>query len=272
VSDLHETIETLRAAAFALRYDGTRPPNNPALRAAWPDLGRSWVANWVKELGRDALTIASNLTDARAAPTDEAALTPLENAAWRLGSAREKFHAVIALAYGIPSLHIGRDSKQTLSFRPSIDDTREKLKELRDRSEAADRVIGADGRVKASLLLRHQATHSLAPLIDAPSLLLYEAAIIERGGVNHYLSLHLPPKGLQEMRDIGAASIRERATRMLEGGLAALGQGMAHLADLLNETAELEPPPVIWCASEVDRCYYTRDEASVVSRASTASQ
>jgi len=33
---------------------------------------------------------------------------------------------------------------------------------------------------------------------------------------------------------------------------------MRHLANLLDETAELEPPPVSWKAMEVNRCYLTR--------------
>jgi hypothetical protein len=264
--DIEGAIEGLRGAALRLRYDGSKPPHNNELRSAWPDLGRAWVAAWVAELGRDASTIASDLGAARDASTDEDALTPLENAAWRLGVAREKFHAVIALSYGIPSLHIGDDANQTLSFRPRIEDTRAKLRELRNGSESAARVTNADGRVKAALLLRHQAAHSLAPLIKAHSLLLYEAALIERGGVMHYLSLHLPPKGLDRMKDIGAASLRERATRLLESGLAALLEAMRHLAKLLDETAELEPPPVIWKAMELNRCYYTRAEASAASR------
>lgn len=251
---------------MTLRYDGSKRPANDALRSAWPDLGRSWVAAWVDELGRDASTIAADLRTARAAATDEDSVTPLENAAWRLGSAREKLHAVIALAYAVPSLRIGKDAKQTLSFRPSIDDTRAKLRELRSRSEAAQRVINADGQLKGSLLLRHQAAHSLAPLIKSHSLTLYEGAIIERGGVRYYESLHLPPKGLDKMSDIGSASLRERATRLLDSGLRALVTAMKELSTLLDETAELEPPPIIWKAIETNECFDTRAEASARSR------
>ena len=251
---------------MTLRYDGSKRPANDALRSAWPDLGRAWVAAWVDEVGRDASTIAADLRAARDAASDEQALTPLENAAWRLGAAREKLHAVIALAYGVPSLRIGNDAKQTLSFRPNIEDTRAKLRELRALSDAAQRVINADGELKASLLLRHQAAHSLAPLIKSHSLTLYEAAIIERGGVSYYESLHLPPKGLDKMSDIGSASLRERATRLLDGGLRALASAMSELATLLDETAELEPPPIIWKAMEANECFYTRAEASAKSR------
>lgn len=266
MDDVAKATAKLREAAMKLRYDGSKRPANDALRSAWPDLGRSWVAAWVDEVGRDASIIAADLCAARAGASDEDALTPLENAAWRLGAAREKLHAVIALAYGVPSLRIGRDAKQTLSFRPNIDDTRAKLRELRSHSKSAQRVINADGQLKGSLLLRHQTAHSLAPLIKSHSLTLYEAAIIERGGVNYYLSLHLPPKGLDKMSDIGSASLRERATRLLDGGLHALLAAMNELATLLNETAELEPPPILWKAMETNECFNTRAEASARSR------
>ena len=93
--DVDGAVETLRAAAMALRYDGSKPPHNNELWSAWPDLGRAWVAAWVVELGRDASTIAADLRTARAAKTDDDALAPLENAAWRLGGAREDRKSVV---------------------------------------------------------------------------------------------------------------------------------------------------------------------------------
>jgi hypothetical protein len=57
------------------------------------------------------------------------------------------------------------------------------------------------------LLLRHQATHSLAPLVKSHSLTWFGAALIERGGVNHYIAFHLPPKGLEGLEDIGGEAL-----------------------------------------------------------------
>jgi hypothetical protein len=264
-----EATAKLREAATSLRYGSAKRPASDELRIAWPELGRTWVAAWVTELGRDAKTIASDLRTARNAATEEDALTPLENAAWRLGSAREKLHAVIALSYGVPSIRIGSDARQTLSFRPNVDETRAKLRELRSRSASAQRVIDADGQLKAALLLRHQATHSLAPLIKPNSLTLYEAAIIERGGVKDYVSCHLPPKGLDRLNDIGSTALRERATHLLDNGFRALLTAISELATLLDETAELEPPQIIWQATETSRCFTTRAEASAESREAT---
>jgi hypothetical protein len=166
----------------------------------------------------------------------------------------------------VPSVRIGIDAKQTLRFRPNIDETKAKLRELRSRSGSAQRVIDADGQLKAALLLRHQAAHSLAPLIKSHSLTLCEAAIVEQGGVKEYVSFHLPPKGIGGLSDVGPAPLRQRATRLLDNGLRALVTGMSELAMLLDATAELEPPQIIWKAAETNQCFTTRAEASTESR------
>jgi hypothetical protein len=38
----------------------------------------------------------------------------------------------------------------------------------------------------------------------------------------------------------------------------------------VSDTLVLEPPPVIWKAMEINRCYYTRAEASAASREAAA--
>lgn len=265
-----DAIEELVASIHRLRYDGSKRPASDSLRQGWPDLGRAWIAAWARELSRDLDVLASELDNAKSAATDDDVLTPLENAFWRLGSGREKLHAIIALCFGVPSLVIGKDKKQTLSFRPKIDDTRAALRELRPRTANAGRLIQADGRISQSLLLRNQVAHSLAPIINAHSLTWYEAALLENGGVRHYLACHLPTKGLDRMTDIGAQSLRTRAQRLAENGYVALGSASKILAELLDEVGELAPPPIIWKATETNECFGTRDEASRRSRESGA--
>jgi hypothetical protein len=203
VDHIESAAANLRRAVHELCFDGSKRPASMELGSAWPELGRGWIAEWVTELERDAATVSDDLRAAREGANEDEALVPLENAAWRLGAARTKLHAIVALFFGVPSIRIGEDKNQTISFRPSMVETRAKLRELRSASDAAKRLIDADGQLKAALLLRHQVAHSLAPLIKAHSLVLYEAALIERGGVTHYLSLHLPPKGLERMDNLG---------------------------------------------------------------------
>jgi hypothetical protein len=269
-----EAVEALVAAVTTLHYDGSKRPASDELRIAWPDLGRAWIAEWVREMGRDFETIGIDLERAAATPVEAEALIPLENALWRLGAAREKFYAVIALAFGIPSLHVGADKKQTLSFRPDGEECRAKLRELQAQHEPARRILDLDGKLKQSLLLRHQATHSLAPLIRSTSLTWYEAAFVEQGGVQRYVPYSLPPKGLDDLDDIGAQALRERSQTLAEQGLAWLVAAAAELAALLPTAAELEPPPILWKATETNECFSSRAEASARSRtaASAASE
>jgi hypothetical protein len=261
-TEAKNAVEALVAAVHGLRYEDTKRPASDELRMVWPDLGRAWIAEWAHELGRDLVTVGGDLERAFPGATEDEALTALENALWRLGAAREKFYAVVALAFGIPSLLIGDDKEQTLSFRPKVETCRKKLRELQGLHEPARRILNLDGTLRQSLLLRHQATHSLAPLIKSHSLTWYEAALIERGGVQHYLAFHLPPKGLEQLDDIGAEALRQRAQTLVERGFGALVAATAELAALLVVAAELEPPPIIWKAMETNECFYTRDEAS----------
>ena len=267
-SDHAETASAALVAAIdQLPYDSSRRPASEELRMAWPDVGRAWITGWAHELGRDLRTVAGDLQTAAAASTEDEALVPLENAVWRLGAARDKFYAVVALAFGIPSLQIGKDKAQTLSFRPDAKAGKAKLRELQDRYETSRRILDLDGKLKQSLLLRHQATHSLAPLVKSQSLTWFEAAIVERGGVRRYEAYHLPAQGLEHLDDIGGEAVRKRAQTLAEQGLTRLLEMTSALASLLPEVAELEPPPIIWKAMETNQCFDTRDEASAVSRA-----
>jgi hypothetical protein len=264
-----DATEALVEAIENLPYDDRKRPSSPNLRSAWPDLGRAWIAQWARELGRDLHTVATDLEQAAAATTGDEALTPLENAFWRLGGARDKFYAVIALAYGIPSLEIGDDKNQTLSFKPDHDACKQRLSELQPDHPPAARILNFDGKLADSLLLRHQATHSLAPIVKSPSLTWAEAAIIEGGGVKYYEAFHVPPKGLDQLDDIGEEALRERAQHLAEKGLDALVNATVELAALLDAAGELEPPPIIWKAMEINQCFYSRDEASARSKAAS---
>lgn len=117
------------------------------------------------------------------------------------------------------------------------------------------------------MLLRHQATHSLAPLVKSVSLTWFLVALIEKGGVLGYQGHHLPPNGLQSLDDIRDEAVRARAQALAERGLALLIDMTRSLAELLPAAAELEPPPIIWKAMETNQCFDTRAEASAVSRA-----
>ena len=103
--------------------------------------------------------------------------------------------------------------------------------------------------------------------MESHSLTWYEAALIDGGGVRAYFAYTLPPKGLQDLDDIGGAALRERAQALAERGLSMLTEATSELARLLPAAAELEPPEILWKAMETNQCFTTRSEASAVSKA-----
>lgn len=259
--------EALIEAISELRYDGSNRPASDGLRAGWPDVGRAWIRAWAYELQRDMWLISDELVAARLAQHEvDAARTPLENALWRLDSAREKLHTIIALIFGLPSLHIGTDKKQTLSFGADDDETGAKLKELQTDHAAAGELLKHDATLKGSLLLRHQIAHSLGPVVSYVSLTWFERAVVERGGIRYYLGQHLPARGLSQMKDVGEEAMLLRSLRMAQSGLRALTAATDALASLTKSAGQLEPPPIIWYVSELKRSFADRAEALDASR------
>jgi hypothetical protein len=258
--------EDLVEALARLSCTGRRLPASDELRAGWADLGRAWIIGWAEEFRRDLGTISTEISTAVEAADADAAQNPLENALWRLDSAREKLHAVIALAFGVRAPRLGADKKQTIRFDPDEEAIRAKLRELAAGFPAAQAVLDQDATAKGCLLLRHQVAHSLAPIVKAPSLTWFEVAFIQKGGVTHYEAKHLPAAGLDEMSDIGTEALMARSVRIAEQGLSALTRAASALAELLDEAGELEPPPILWYATEVGRSYLDRAEAEKASR------
>lgn len=248
---------------------GSEGAASPELRDMWPEVGRAWAVGWAQELERDLDIIARDLKAANNADAPQDAVEPLENALWRLGAAREKFYAITALAFAVPSLRIKRDKRQTLTFQPPVEVVRSRLRQYAGDHPSATRVIELDGQVKAALLLRHQATHSLAPIVEAHSLTWYEAGFIRDGGVIGYRAFHLPPRGLEDVQDHAPPTLLRRALERASSGFSALTSAIEQLAELIGQVGEIGPPPRVWVALETDTVFLTREEASEASRLAT---
>jgi len=116
----------------------------------------------------------------------------LEYAFWRLASARDKLRIVIALVVGPVRLRLTR-AESVPKFRPSWKKTRQKLMALD--SEHAKRVVEHDEEADKRLLLRHQTSHSLAPITGTQLLLWIEIGNVEAGKVVGYEGVSLTPEG-----------------------------------------------------------------------------
>ncbi|MCC6224599.1 MAG: hypothetical protein IT201_14040 [Thermoleophilia bacterium] len=210
--------------------------------------------------------ISDKPTEARATAAPDDALVPTENALWRLAAAREKLHAIIALAFGVPCLRITRPTRRVLFVRVDERATKARLQDI-THPEARE-VLGADATLKSCLLLRHQLSHSLAPIVKAASVAWVEIGHGRNGGVYGYQAIALLPEGLPNT-GLTSETLLQRALGQLEKGLGALDSATAKLASLIDAAGELEPPPVLWRADETGLLYATREEASAASRASS---
>lgn len=143
------------------------PPRSHELRTAWRDLGPSWIVNWAVSLGRDVRNAASALDRAsELGATDEGAAR-VENGLWRVDSAYEKLHDVLSLSLGVPALKLNANRKGVKRFESDRKAIRKRLREVAEGYPAAGELLKLDESIANHrfLELRHQLTHSLAPIL-----------------------------------------------------------------------------------------------------------
>lgn len=104
------------------------------------------------------------LTARRSFGAVDAGEPEIENALWRIDSAYEKLHDLFALGLGVPTLRLRKDRKGILRFESDRRRNRRKLREVD--VPAAKELLTLDKEIfnHRGLELRHQVTHSLAPI------------------------------------------------------------------------------------------------------------
>lgn len=175
------------------RLEPVEQPHSNALRRRWPDNGPGWISNWGRELGRDLANAARALERAEGLGSGPDGVVEIENALWRVAAAREKLHAVIALGLGVPALALKKNRKGIRRFEADRKKNRKRLKSIVPDHPVARELLRLDDQLSQHrfLALRHQLTHSLAPILTWRSLVLFEVALIENGHVLGYTGRHL---------------------------------------------------------------------------------
>jgi hypothetical protein len=261
-----DPIATLVAAIEQLGADLL--PHSPGLRAAWPAVGRQWIAPWAVELGRD-LGLASESLDAAAeAGPGPDGVAHAEVALWRFAAARELFHAVVALVLGVPALRLTKRKKGIQRFEPDPRANRARLRDLARDHPVADDVLALDEALARHrfIRLRHQRTHSLAPILEWRALVWFEVAELERGSVMRYDGSSLEPA--HELQ--GAIRRDQLFERTVADGrevVKMLTAAVRKLAELVGSVGVLAPPEVVWRAGETGELFLDRQKASEASRA-----
>lgn len=246
-------------------------PNTVELRSAWRDLGATWTEEWARSLGRDLTNAAAALDRAETAGATEDGVAEIENALWRVDAAFEKLHDVIALGLGVPALKLTKNRKGIKRFESDRHANRKRLRELATQHAVAQALLDVDEQIgnHRFLELRHQLTHSLAPILAWQSLLWFEVADIdEKGGVVAYSSRHLTPSE----RVQGGTPPDQLYARTISDGrevIDLMRRAILALAELLTVAGKLEPPPVLWRVMQTDEIFFDRAKASQAARAAS---
>jgi hypothetical protein len=253
--------DKLQRALDDVHESSTRLPLSDVLRRRWPAIGIQWVVHWVKQLERD-LEIANELIESAAAssdPTGEGQVD-LEHAFWRLGSAHDKLLVIAALVVG--PVRLVRKG-QSVAFRPSAKETLRKLAALRsDHSKQFRRLMRSARR---RLLLRHQQSHSLAPITGPHSLIWMEVGEVEAGGLIGYSGRSLVPEGgLDEGITVPARF--GRALRLAREAMELIDAAAGQLASIVADLKDIEAPPVVWKVTETEEIFLDEKEAIEASR------
>lgn len=246
-------------------------PRTPELRLAWRDLGATWTVEWARALGRDLTNAAAALDRAETLGATDDGAADIENALWRVDSAYEKLHDVIALGLGVPALQLTKSRKGINRFESDRRANRRRLRELAEKQAVAQVLLTDDEQISKHrfLELRHQLTHSLAPILAWQSLLWFEVAEIDdKGGVVAYSSLHLT----SSERLQGSTPPDQLYARTISDGrevMELMRRAILALAELLTVSGKLEPPPVLWRVMQTGELFFDRTEASQAARAAS---
>jgi hypothetical protein len=166
---------------------------------------------------------------------------------------------------------VGRQVGGIKRFESDHRANRKRLRELTEQQAAAQTLLDIDEQIANHrfLELRHQLTHSLAPILAWQSLLWFEVAEIdEKGGVIAYSSRHLTPSE----RIQGDTPPDQLYARTIADGrevIDLIRRAMLALAELLTVAGKLEPPPLLWRVMQTGEVFFDRAEASRAARATS---
>ena len=175
----------------------------------------------MRSFGRDLRNAETALDRAGSAGATDEGVAEVENALWRVDAAFEKLHDIVALGFGVPALKLTRNKQGIKRFESDRRANRKRLRELAGAHPAAETLLDRDEQIGSHrfLELRHQLTHSLAPILAWQSLLWFEVAQIdEKGNVLDYEARHLTPNERIQDSTSPRAAVSAHARGRARGG------------------------------------------------------
>jgi hypothetical protein len=206
----------------------------------WGQIGRGVIAGWVQALGRDLDLVSRALGRARRCSMKERGIQAMEEALWRLDSAREKLHAVISLALGIEHLDVGVDPVQFKTYPRKIGTV------LRDRNDPIATELDAVGQNLATLraiVLRNELSHGVAPLTQVAMRCDFEAVALRDGRPGEWRNYVDYPPSWRKHDNIKPETLWADAVADVAEALDLLVKSVELLADLLGRDGTALPRP-----------------------------
>jgi hypothetical protein len=133
-------------------------------------------------------------------------------------------------------------------------------------AEHARRVLELDEEADRHLLLRHQTSHSLAPITGTQSLLWIEIGDVEAGRVVGHEGISLTPEGALDAAGITVSELFGRALDEARTARKAIEDMAAEVALLVDDVRDIELPTVVWRVRETGEVFRDQGEALAASR------
>jgi hypothetical protein len=260
---MNTTADRLTPAIEAMPV--TARPHGP-LTHAWPSQGRHVLIGWADAVRRDCKLADDDIANARAFGACEDGHTATEQGYRRVAAARDRLATLAALLTGTPTIEIRR-GKQLLFRRTAWEHADRLTRRMKDLAKqghpAARRFLDAQREAGQKLLIRHQLSHGMPPILGASPLAWIEVGHISGDrGIYHYQGTQLLAEGALDAAGITPATLFDRAVQTLTEARQCIEDARNALIDLVvYARLPLPPPEGIWCFDDTGELFLDRQAA-----------
>ncbi len=222
------------------------------VQAAIQRMARFTMAGHATDFKRALERIDAATTRAEANRLAEEGEAAIEEALWRIDTAREKLITISSLAFGVPTLQPFKVKGQAIptgiTFRTNWSKLAARLGDLSRRHAAASDLIEilAGLHDHAATTLRNEISHGRAPIREAPMVVWLRLIQTREGKVVSEQQRYLWPQGMSDRKDIQADTLWEYALAAIHEAVDMLGRTADLLSKLVRAAAALEPGQAVY--------------------------
>ncbi len=222
------------------------------IQVAIQRMSRFTLAGHGTDFKRAFERIEGAITRAEAHRLDEGGEAAIEEALWRIDTAREKLITISSLAFGVPTLQPfkekGRAVPTGVTFRTTWAKLETRLREVARSHAAAGELIDVLSELyeHPATTLRNEISHGRAPIREAPMMVWLRFIQTRRGKVVSEQQRYLWPQGMSDRNDIQANTLWDYALRAIHEAVGLLSRGADLLAELVKAAAALQPGQAVY--------------------------